>query len=186
MESREFKELFTELDFDVAEPAKGHQERFLKRLKENKEAFPKKGKVRKLWTPILAVAASLLVIIMLAGNFLGPQAGTNSGDLADISPEMKETQLFYTSLINTELEKVNAAKSPETEAVVNDALAQLEKLDVEYEKLKKDLVNSGQDNRVIFAMVSNLQQRIDVLNNVLTRIEEIKQFKNPDYENNII
>ena len=99
---------------------------------------------------------------------------------------MKETQNFYTTLIKAELEKVNDAKSPETEIVVNDALAQMQKLDLEYEKLKDDLAKSGQDKRVIFAMVTNLQQRIDILKNVLARIDEIKQLKNTQHENNFI
>ena len=111
---------------------------------------------------------------------------TNKGDLAGISPEMKETQEFYTGLIKTELTRLNEVKSPETELVVNDALKQLEKLDLEYRNLKKDLVKSGEDKRVIFAMVTNLQQRIDVLNSVLSRIEKINKLKNPSNENNLI
>ena len=185
MEIKDIDDLFRNQDFDIAEPASGHQERFLEKLKEQ-SSHSKKGKLRMLWTPILAVAASLLLVIMLTGNFTGFGITNNQGDLAKVSPEMKETQLFYTTLIKTELAKVNSVKSPETEAMVNDALAQMEKLDMEYEKLKKDLVKSGQDKRVIFAMVSNLQQRIDILNNVLSRIEEIKKLKNPNYENNYI
>ena len=70
--------------------------------------------------------------------------------------------------------------------MVNDALVQMEKLDREYDKLRKDLVKSGQDKRVIFAMVTNLQQRIDILNNVLSSIEEINKLKNPNNESNYI
>ena len=185
MENKDIDKLFRNQDFDVSEPASGHQERFFEKLKEQSPPS-KKGKLRSLWTPLLAVAAGLLLIIMLAGNFIGFGFTNNSGDLANVSPEMKETQLFYSRLIKTELAKVNDVKSPETEAMVNDALAQMEKLDLEYEKLRKDLVKSGQDKRVIFAMVSNLQQRIDILNNVLSKIEEIKQLKNPKNESNYI
>lgn len=185
MEIKDIDKLFKNQDFDLAEPASRHQERFLEKLKDQ-SPHSKKGKLRMLWTPILAVAASLLLVLMLTGNFTGFGITNNQGDLAKVSPEMKETQLFYTTLIKTELAKVNSVKSPETEAMVNDALEQMEKLDLEYEKLKKDLVKSGQDKRVIFAMVSNLQQRIDILNNVLSRIEEINKLKNPNYENNYI
>lgn len=185
MEINDIDKLFRNQDFDIAEPSTGHQERFLKKLKEQKPQS-KDGKLRSLWAPLLAVAAGLLLIIMLTGNLTGFGITNNSGDLANVSPEMKETQLFYSNLIKTELAKVNDVKSPETEAMVNDALAQMEKLDLEYEKLRKDLVKSGQDKRVIFAMVSNLQQRIDILNNVLSRIEELNQLKNPNNESNYI
>lgn len=185
MEFKDIDTLFRNQDFDVQEPATGHKERFLEKLKAQRSPS-NTGKLRRLWTPLLAIAAGFLLIIMLAGNLTGFGITNNSGDLANVSPEMKETQLFYSSLIKTELAKVNDVKSPETEAIVNDALAQMEKLDLEYEKLRKDLVKSGQDKRVIFAMVSNLQQRIDILNNVLSRIEEINQLKNPNNESNYI
>jgi septal ring factor EnvC (AmiA/AmiB activator) len=137
-----------------------------------------------LWSPLLGAAAALLIIVMLAGTSFGTL--TDKGDLAGISPEMKETQQFYTNLIKTELAKLEAASTPETEKMVNDALAQMDKLDQDYEKLKKDLKKSGQDKRVIFAMISNLQQRIDILTNVMEQIENIKELKNPNNENNII
>ncbi len=185
MENKDIDSLFRNQDFDIAEPVPGHQERFLEKLKEQRP-HSNNGKLRRLWTPLLAIAAGLLLIIMLTGNFTGFGITNNSGDLANVSPEMKETQLFYSNLIKTELAKVNDVKSPETEAMVNDALVQMEKLDLEYDKLRKDLVKSGQDKRVIFAMVTNLQQRIDILNNVLSRIEEINNLKNPNNESNYI
>ena len=36
-----------------------------------------------------------------------------------------------------------------------------------YEQLKLDLEASGKDERVIYAMISNFQDRIDLLQNVL-------------------
>ncbi len=185
MKNNELFEFIKNTDFDIAEPSGGHQARFLNKLKDQQNPG-KSGKLRMLWTPLLAIAACFLVIFMVTEFAPGGNSITNAGELANISPEMKETQEFYTTLIKTELAKVNSAKSPETEAVVNDALAQLEKLDLEYDKLKKDLVKSGQDNRVVFAMISNLQQRIDVLNNVLNRIDKIHELKNISNENNII
>lgn len=187
MENKKLNSLFRDLDFDIADPPEGHQERFLEKLKKHQfQPGTSRGKLRMLWMPVLAVAASLLLLFMLSGNLTGFKISNSRGDLAGISPEMKETQEFYTSLIKTELTRLNEVKSPETEVVINDALKQLEKLDLEYLNLKKDLVKSGQDKRVIFAMVSNLQQRIDVLNNVLSRIEKINELKNPTNENNFI
>lgn len=187
MENKNLEEFFKDIDFDVAEPSQGHQERFQEKLKKaNIKPVKKFTKVRTLWSPMLAMAAGLVLIVMLAGNFLGINMDTGSVDLAGISPEMKQTQQFYTNLIQVELAKVQEANSPETQAMVEDALAQMEKLDKDYEALKIDLKQSGQDNRVIFAMISNLQQRIDVLNNVLSRIETIKELKSQKNENNII
>lgn len=181
MKYDKIESLFEDLDFDIHEPPKGHQQRFLQKLKEQEPA--PKGKLRALYMPVMAIAASVLLAVMVTGISLNSGIFSSSADLANVSPELTETQQFYSSVIKSELAKLEAAKSPETEAVINDALAQLEKLDKDYEKLKKDLRTSGQDKRVIFAMISNFQQRIDLLNDVLSRIETINELKNPQYEN---
>lgn len=188
MKDEELYDLLKDRDFDLKDPKIGHEERFLFKLNEdqNKKKNLGKGSVRSLWSPWLAVAASIVFIIMIAASFLNTNAMPKHSDLAAISPEMKETQEFYAKAIRTELEKVNAASSPETKIIVEDALAQLSKLDEEYKNLRVNLSESGNDKRVIFAMVSNLQQRIDILNTVLSQIEEIKELKNNENESTII
>ncbi len=187
MKDEELDNLFLTEAFDIEEPDAGHEERFLKKLKEETQQKEKpKGSIINFWKPWIAIAASLVFVVLIAGSFLSNNSYKKSTDLAAISPEMKETQEFYTTAIKAELEKINTAKSPETEIIVNDALEQLQRLDTEYGQLKTDLSKSGKDKRVIFAMVSNLQQRIDILNNVLTQIEEIKELKNNENESTII
>ncbi len=184
MDTNQLDDFFRDIDLNTAEPKEGHKERFAEKLKKKSSRGNNSGKIRMLWSPLLGAAAAILIIVMLAVPSFGNLTG--SGDLAGISPEMKETQQFYTNLIKTELAKLEAANTPETEKLVNDALAQMDKLDQDYEKLKKDLKKSGQDKRVIFAMISNLQQRIDILTSVMEQIENIKELKNPNNENNII
>ncbi|MCM8571078.1 DUF4179 domain-containing protein [Gramella jeungdoensis] len=186
MKNNDFDELFEGLNFDIEEPHSGHKERFFKKLEKRSSVPQKKGKVRRLWAPVIGIAASFLLAFFLLGEFIGPQSTTKNSDLASISPEMKQTQEFYTGMITKELNAIEAEKTPETEAIINDAMLQMEKLEKEYQDLRKDLVNSGQDNRVIHAMIQNFQQRIDLLNNVLTQIENIKTLKNQNHENNII
>ncbi len=186
MKNNDFDNLFKELDFDIEEPHSGHTERFGKKLEKQTGAPKKEAKVRRLWAPIIGIAASFALAFILLGEVLTPGNSANNSDLASISPEMKQTQEFYTSVIRKELTAINAEKTPETEAIINDALLQMEKLEKNYENLKDDLEKSGKDNRVIHAMIQNFQQRIDLLNNVLTQIENIKTLKNQNYENNII
>lgn len=185
MKTDKLNELFEDLDFDVAQPDAGHKERFLDKLEQNTKK-PARPKIRSLWGPFLGIAASIALAIMLFGNIHLNNSAAHKGDLASVSPQMKETQDFYTAVIQRELKNIESEKSPETEAIITDALKQMEKLETEYSKLKKDLVNSGQDNRVIYAMISNFQQRIDLLNNVLTQIENIKSLKTQSHESTII
>ena len=95
----------------------------------------------------------------------------------------EETQNFFTLTISEELLKLNEERSPETEKLINDAMKQMEILEKEYESLKIDLTESGDDKRVIYAMISNFQNRIELLQNVLEKIEEVKQLKQNENEN---
>ncbi|RKS42724.1 hypothetical protein BC962_3182 [Gillisia mitskevichiae] len=188
MKDEELYKLFINEDCDLEEPEIGHEDRFFEKLKESRNLNGKSGEsnVRTLWQSWIAIAASIVFIILIAGSLLNTNLLAKPADLAAVSPEMKETQEFYAKAIRAELDKVKASKSPETKIIIDDALVQLERLDNEYKKLRVDLSDSGKDRRVIFAMVSNLQQRIDLLNTVLTQIEEIKELKNNKNESTII
>ena len=185
MKTDNLKDLFDELDFDVAEPAENHEERFRQKIKSRSFRKTKRNGVISLWLPIMSVAAALAIaLLVFQGVFQSPFS--QETDLANVSPKMKETQNFYASVIETELENLKDERTPETEAVINDALKQMDKLEQNYENLKKDLVKSGQDQRVIYAMITNFQQRIDLLKNVLEQVNTIKTLKNKSHENNII
>ena len=97
--------------------------------------------------------------------------------LASVSPELSETQDFFTATIENELKRLNQERSPLTEQIITDALEQIKLLETDYQHLKTDLTESGNDQRVIYAMISNFQSRIDILNTVLEDIETIKELK---------
>lgn len=183
---KELKDFFEGLDFDVAEPSVNHEERFREKLRQR----PKKRSARhngiiSLWGPVMSIAATFLVAFLLIQGGISNPFNTEQ-DLANVSPEMKQTQDFYTTAIRNELAALQDQKTPETEAVINDALKQLEVLENDYEKLKKDLGNSGQDKRVIYAMISNFQKRIDLLNMVLEQVNTINTLNNTSHESNTI
>ena len=53
-------------------------------------------------------------------------------------------------------------------------------------RLEEDLANEGNSKQILHAMIINYQTRINLLQDVLTQIEEIKQFKTTQDENQII
>lgn len=188
MKNDKIDELLKELDFDNKKPGSGHKARFLKKLEEQNNQTKNLGSntyKRSLWAPMLSFAAILAIAFMVLAGFFNQNSRQNLSELASVSPEMKETQQFYTQLIKNELETLKAVDDPGTEAIVKDALSQLEKLETEYIKLKEDLQKSGQDKRVVYAMISNFQQRIDLLTEVLSQIKNIKTLKNQSDENYI-
>jgi len=184
MNDKELDKLFQSLEgsFDVHEPPKGHQDRFLAKLKDADTDTTKSTPVLTLlWKPLLAAAAALVI-------FLGVYGGANStlsedNDLASVSPELAKTQDFFTATINEELKKLNAERSPITENIIHHAMRQLSQLERDYEALKTDLNESGNDKRVIYAMISNFQNRINLLNEVLDQIDDLKQLKTNTNDN---
>ena len=182
MKHDKIDDLFDRLkgQFDFIEPDIGHETRFLEKLET--KSIPLNSSRKPFWKPFIGIAASFALILSL-GIFSHESQAAN--DLASVSPEMQKTQDFFTLSINEELKKLNAEKSPETDALIKDALKQLAGLESEYEKLKTDLLESGKDQRVVYAMIANFQSRIDILNTVLEQIESLKELKNNSHENSI-
>jgi hypothetical protein len=173
MKKDAIEELFENLEgsFDVYETPSGHNKRFLNKLK-----IVKKPSVIKLnwWKPI-SIAASIAVLIAIGSTLL--KVDPLELDLASVSPEMMQTQSFFTTTINEELQTLKSLTSPEAIVLVDDALKQVAILENKYVGLKKDLVQSGNDKRVIYAMITNFQNRINLLQQVIEKIEEIKTLK---------
>ena len=168
-------------DFDTEEPNAGHDNRFLTKLNnQNREVITLSQPKSNFWKPFLSIAASIVLIVSV---FIGINKYNEPHDLASISPEMAETQNFFTTAISAEIEKLNNELTPEFQDLVVDALFQIELLEQNYNRLKEDLTVSGNDKRVISAMISNFQDRIDILNNVLNQIDELKSEKNEQNEN---
>ncbi len=162
-------------EFDVELPNIGHQERFLTKLNSlDAKVKGTKPAYFELWKPLMAVAATIVVCFSLI-TFLNQQPEQKG--LASVSPELSKTQDFFTSTIKNELDYLNKERTPETQALIDDAMKQLKILEDDYESLKKDLTESGNDKRVIYAMISNFQNRIELLQNVMERIEDVKHFK---------
>ena len=185
MKNDNLKDLFDGLDFDTAEPSQDHEEKFRQKIKRRSIKKTRRNGIISLWLPAISVAAILAVGFFLFQGIFGSTM-TQEPDLANVSPKMRETQNFYSSVIRTELENLKDQKNPETAPVIDDALKQMEKLEKSYEDLKKDLAQSGQDQRVIYAMITNFQQRIDLLKSVLEKVNTINTLKNKSHENNII
>lgn len=183
MENDTIKELFDDLKgkFDINEPKQGHELRFLEKLNATVTTSEPKRKTGFNWRPVLAIAASIVICFSL---FISLQNQSEPADLASVSPELSEAQDFFTVTITNELKKINEERSPLTEDIINDALAQIKVLETDYQKLKTDLTESGSDQRVIYAMISNFQSRIDILNTVLEQIEDVKQLKTKTNETN--
>jgi hypothetical protein len=170
-----FKDL--EGKFDIEEPKIGHFDRFEAKLNQTQQTTTKNN--FNLYS-FIAVAAS---VVLLFGIWLGASFSNKGLELATVSTEMAETQSYFVTTIQKELSLIEDARNSTTEQLINDALEQLKILEQQYNLLTLELKESTEDKRIIYAMISNFQQRIDILQSVLIQIEEVKQLKTQDNEN---
>ncbi|WP_209405487.1 hypothetical protein [Pseudozobellia sp. WGM2] len=182
MEDKNLDKLFDKLrsDFDCEEPSAGHQNRFLEKLNTSQQTVGLSQRT-VFWQKPMNIAAAILVIGTLS-IFMFPFEKPIEEQVAEISPEVSKTEFYFTSLIEQQIDKLEKENSPETKRLVEDAMLQLEKLEKNYTQLEDDLLNGGNSKLILSAMIKNFQTRIDLLQEVLDKIENIKQL--PDYDKN--
>jgi hypothetical protein len=122
------------------------------------------------------LAASIALIVSLWFNF---KSQDNIGyALSDVSEQMKETEDYFSSVIQSEIKKVSQQKNTNNTMIIDDALYQIEVLENEYVNLSKELKINGFEKRIIHAMIYNYQQRIEILQDLLSQINQIKSSRN--------
>ena len=179
-ENKDIEKLFERLEgtFDLHETPEGHQGRFLDKL--NSQPSIERNNQNYYWR--WAGVAAAIALLLMVGASIFMTDNTVSADLASVSPEMEKTQSFFTATIEKEIRNLKANETAENKTIIQDALKQMDLLEKEYQQLKKDLVESGQNKRVIQAMIANFQTRINLLENVIQTLEEIKTLKNTTNE----
>ncbi|MEM8845553.1 MAG: hypothetical protein AAGD17_00495 [Bacteroidota bacterium] len=183
MKKDNLDDLFERLQgqFDVEEPGSGHQERFLAKLNQSKGVVSLPKRKNKLWKP-LSIAASVAVLCLLGMQFFSNEPSIKE-QVVEIAPEVSQTEFYFASLIEEQVQELKDAKSPETAKLVDDTLFQLDKLESDYANLERELIK-GRDSKIILnAMITNFQTRIDLLKEVLNSIENIKNLKSYNDEN---
>lgn len=163
-------------EFDIEEPTADHNARFLAKLNDRNHA-----KKRNWWRP-LSIAASIALLICVGIGV----SYNNSVSNTESFPEVENAQFYFASLLQQEIEKVNALKSPETQKIIEDAMNQISNLEQDYKQLENELIQNGNSRQILNAMITNFQTRIDLLQDVLTQIDEINNFKNNENETTII
>lgn len=174
------EDLFDRLQgqWDVHEPDEKHYDRFLA-----KQARKKRRANRWYGLSIAASVVMLVGFFTFFNNNLSRQP--QKSDLQFASKQTRETDSIFTAMIRLELEKVKDKRSPINEKIISDALVQMEKLDKDYEKIKQELIRSGESKQIIHAMIRNLKIRIAFLEDVLQHIENNEQLNHTQHENTI-
>jgi len=164
----------------------GHEERFLKKLEKE---FPKS---KKQYGALWKVAASVVVFLGVCLYFYTnskietsatkvvdtsqPMKEVKKFSLGDLSPDLRKVEDYYVSTINFELSKLELTK--DNKGLVDSYLEQLSELDHEYEKLNIELNEIGPNDQTINALIKNLQLRLQLLQKLKIKLNELKSSEN--------
>ena len=126
--------------------------------------------VHTWWKRAAGVAAALI----LAAAFVmlwqrGDRANTNP-TLSMVSPDLAETEQYYTMLISEKLLEIEANGQHIDPAVIRD----LKSLDQAYSELRSDLGDNLDNDEVITAMITSYKIKLEVLDRILVQIKEVK------------
>ena len=127
---------------------------------------------------VLKVAASVIVVMGLGfAIFLKNQMPATGGiNLADINPTYAKQQVHYASVIEGQRTRLKLVARFDPQ-LYNEFNADLAKLEANYKKLNTDLATSPNQERILRAMIRNLQIQTEVLNQQLSVIEQFNQSK---------
>ena len=133
----------------------------------------KKHRRLSLW---LSAAASLIVITTLMFVYTYHKSEKEKLDIANASKLYANKEMKFANLIEVKKDSLEifADKNPELYARFN---TDLDKLGKQYQVLKKELNNSPNQRAVAKAMVKNLELQLQVINQQLSIIIKVDEYK---------
>ena len=172
----------------------GHEKRFMELLEQE---LPKQ---KESSFHILKIAAVILVLVgigtvlfmsredsnlktTIVDKNLGGETKTGIS-LGDLSPDLKKVENYYMATINLELSKLNI--SGNNKELVDSYMERLAELNVEYKKLNEELNQVGPNDQTIAALIKNLQLRLQLLQKLKQKLNEVQSSKSEQYETNAV
>ncbi|MGZ3756804.1 MAG: hypothetical protein ACXVAY_11380 [Mucilaginibacter sp.] len=167
-------------EFDDLEPSADLWNRIEQQLPEGSEKIEitEKKTERKTFSLgfVLRVAASVIVVMGIAFAFYLRNEKSSSINLATINPEYAKQQVHYASLISTKRTELKELSKSDPQ-LYSEFTSEIAQMDSTYKKLNNDLATSPNRQKVLQAMIRNLQIQIELLNQQLMVIEQYNQMK---------
>ena len=162
-------------EFDSDEPRSGHFDRFDERLRNQRPS--RRLNIRHA----IQIAAS--VAIILASGIVIIQK-SKSGDKvakAEIPAEVIEAGNYYMHQVNGKVEQIKGF-SFDSEQEKSILLKELNDLDIYHQKLMSDLETNPSDERVINAMIKHYQMKLEIMDQIINQLNQIKSQKIENHE----
>ncbi len=179
---KDIKDILKENSTKKLELPLNHRQRFENRLQKT---APKK---RKKYS-YLKIAASILILIgisyyLIPNNNIEPTTVVEKIDLATISPELKQIESNYETAINYEMLGIEV--TDDNKELLDSYLEKVALLSEDYKVLSKKLFTDEINEKIVNALINNLQLRLQLLLELNDKLAEIKSNKILENENKTI
>jgi hypothetical protein len=156
-------------------PPDGHFDRFELKLSQ------KSHKYSTYWIGFLSGMVAVIVIGVIM--FLHPgKELKNSMTVSNLSGQNAEVEFYYTHTINQQTQKLNeySIKFGANDPSLKMLIKELEEYDHTYSQICKDLQTTPNDERVINALITYYQTKLEIINKILQEVEnkQVKQKEN--------
>jgi hypothetical protein len=152
---------------------------------DEEQQLPKKREAKTFSLGFVLRVAAMVIIVMGIGfgEYLKIQKTGEGVDYAAINPTYAKQRVHYTSLIATKRTELKEVTKFDPQ-LYQEFSAEIIKLQATYKKLNADLATSPNRQRVLRAMIRNLQIQTEVLNQQLSVIQQYNQSKNEQQNEN--
>lgn len=165
-------------EFDDQEPRADLWPDIEKKLQLPSEKIP----VKKSFSLgfVLSIAALIMAVMSIGFIFYLQKQHQQPINLANINPEYARQQIHYASVVESKRIELKAVTKADPDLYREFDLEYI-KMDSTYKKLNKELIGSPNQERVLRAMIRNLQIQTELLNQQLAVIEQYNQTKKQEY-----
>ncbi|HEY0054587.1 MAG TPA: hypothetical protein VGB63_04450 [Pedobacter sp.] len=143
-------------------------------LNEQAKTEPSK-QVRTLSFGWVKIAATI-AIVLTVGLILWQYQKTSVADISRINPQLAKQQYYYASVIQEKQDELKQIKKDDP-ALYKEFSTEINVIEENYLKLKKNLSTSPNREETVKAMIRNLQIQIQILNEQLKIIDRVNQIK---------
>jgi hypothetical protein len=166
------------LRLDSDRPREGHEERFLQKL----ERLPGQAPVRRIrFRHAIQVAASLAIILTSAIVLIRQDKSGDKVAQQEIPQAVMEADYYYTSQVDEKYNEISNFNfdDPEEKALLLNELKDLESY---HQQLMKELEANPDDDRVVSAMIRHYQLKLELMDQIIKQLNQVKSEISENHE----
>ena len=160
---------------DSDHPREGHEQRFMHKLEKQPT---RRFNIRHA----LQVAASIAIIITSGLVIVKLSKSGDKMAQKEIPATIMEADQYYTSQVNARYNQIRdfSFHSSEEKAVLLD---ELKDLDAFHQQLMSDLEANPDDGRVINSLIRHYQIKLEIMDQIIIQLNQIKTETSENHEN---